>query len=121
MFALNLNNGGEMYGAGDTLTALNLIHHTAEQPSIVIIPSDKTTSEVTTDINNDFQIYPNPTKDILYIDFPVESTTEKICILYNIYGGKVMDITGESMDISSLSTGVYYIKSTFGIKKFIKI
>ncbi len=122
MFALNLNNGGAMYEAGDTLTALNLIHHTAEQPSMIIIPSEKATSNFSEAKNNtEFYVYPNPATDMLYMNFPEEALSSQASILYDVFGRTLMENDGESIDVSCFSTGVYYIKSQFGIRKFIKI
>jgi hypothetical protein len=35
---INLNNGGPMYVAGDTLIAMNTVYRSAEHPSMIIVP-----------------------------------------------------------------------------------
>ncbi len=74
------------------------------------------------DLNQlDISIYPNPTSDKLYIDGLVVQDV----IIYSVLGKEVVKISNQnSIDVSSLSKGVYFIKVSDGInasiKKFIK-
>jgi hypothetical protein len=70
---------------------------------------------------NSFSIYPNPTSDKLYIDGLVVQDV----VIYSVLGKEVVKISNQnSIDVSSLSKGVYFIKVSDGInastRKFIK-
>ncbi|MEO5775628.1 MAG: T9SS type A sorting domain-containing protein [Flavobacterium sp.] len=60
--------------------------------------------------NSPFKLYPNPTKDILFL------TSEKSItkyVIYNAIGEIIKDnyqITSEEINVTDLSSGVYYIK-----------
>jgi len=68
----------------------------------------------------DISIYPNPTTDYLFID---NSTSNNIFV-YNIIGKELIKESGNRINVSSLSKGVYFIKVSDGVnsstKKFIK-
>jgi len=74
------------------------------------------------DLNQlDISIYPNPTSDKLYIDGLVIQDV----VIYSVLGKEVVKISNQnSIDVSSLSKGVYFIKVSDGVnsstKKFIK-
>ena len=69
--------------------------------------------------NESFKLYPNPVEDYLYIQS--SDTTIKNIDIYNILGKKIYSISSEnSLDMSSYSAGIYFIKvnnSTFKIFK----
>jgi len=70
-----------------------------------------------------FKIYPNPTIDILYIETDI---TENMPIeVYNISGNKIATylMTGRnsSINITYLTSGIYFIKVGSGVKKFVKL
>ena len=70
---------------------------------------------------NSISIYPNPTSDKLYIDGLVIQDV----VIYSVLGKEVVKISNQnSIDVSSLSKGVYFIKVSDGVnsstKKFIK-
>ena len=69
--------------------------------------------------NESFKLYPNPVEDYLYIQS--SDTTIKNIDIYNILGKKIYSISSEnSLDMSSYSAGIYFIKvnnSTFKIVK----
>ena len=60
---------------------------------------------------NNFEIYPNPVDDVLYIksDMNIEEVN-----IYNIVGIKVATVSGQqsaiSIDMSSFSSGVYFVE-----------
>jgi hypothetical protein len=70
-------------------------------------------------LNENLLIYPNPTKGKLYIT----NTTGNL-INYTIYdlNGQIILIgkTQESIDVSTLSVGIYILKTNQGNFKFIK-
>ncbi len=53
------------------------------------------------------RIYPNPTKDRITID--IETAFEKVEI-FNIFGTKVLTTSGQSIDLSNLTSGAYMMK-----------
>ena len=88
----------------------------------------------TTKISNDDQItlYPNPATDELYLNFNLQKKSVVTIELIDILGqtliqknkGMVTESFTEQMDISKLSNGVYFIKTTLENKttfiKFVK-
>jgi hypothetical protein len=74
------------------------------------------------DLNQlDISIYPNPVKNMLTIDGRVV----KDIIIYSVLGKVVLKMSNQnSIDVSSLSKGVYFIKVSDGVnsstKQFIK-
>ena len=59
----------------------------------------------------DIAIFPNPVRDILNVE--IISEGNKIATIYNIQGKEIrtFSINGmTSLDISDLSTGIYYMK-----------
>ena len=75
------------------------------------------------DLNQlDISIYPNPTSDTVYID---SSSSQLKVVVFDILGKQVLNKPNtNSVDVSSLSKGAYFIKVSDGIntstKKFIK-
>jgi uncharacterized protein (TIGR02145 family) len=79
------------------------------------------TSLSTTDFSNSITIYPNPVKNMLTID----GLVVKDIVIYSVLGKVVLKMSNQNtIDVSSLSKGVYFIKVSDGInastKKFIK-
>jgi uncharacterized protein (TIGR02145 family) len=75
----------------------------------------------TKDFSNSIIIYPNPVKNILTIDGLVVQDV----VIYSVLGKEVVKISNQnSIDVSSLSKAVYFIKVSDGVnsstKKFIK-
>ena len=71
--------------------------------------------------NIEFYIHPNPVSDLIYI----HGLVSKDVIIYSILGKKVLKTSNQNtIDVSSLSKGVYFIKVSDGVntltKKFIK-
>lgn len=77
-----------------------------------------------------FSIYPNPTDDVLHINF-TENITEKVEVsIFNLVGRKVAEFKADasteklSLPVQSLSSGVYLVQIQSGTmnltKKFIK-
>ena len=60
---------------------------------------------------NNFEIYPNPVDDVLYIK---SDNNIKDVNIYNIVGIKVATVSGQqsaiSVDMSGLSSGVYFVE-----------
>ncbi|WP_408671461.1 T9SS type A sorting domain-containing protein [Lutibacter sp.] len=74
------------------------------------------------------KIYPNPVKDFLKIELPVNYSNAKVEI-YDIYGrylsNSSISTNVNEIDVSNLNSGVYMfrivLKNKFGIHKFIKM
>jgi uncharacterized repeat protein (TIGR03803 family) len=67
------------------------------------------------------RIYPNPTSDMLHVEGRIINTKLEIT---DILGNKLIESNLQqgkaTIDVSSLSNGVYFIKTKEGIQKFIK-
>ena len=80
-----------------------------------------TTSLSTSDLSSSIIMYPNPVKNMLTID----GLVVKDVVIYSVLGKAVLNISNQNtIDVSSLSKGVYFIKVSDGINastnKFIK-
>lgn len=66
-------------------------------------------------------VYPNPASDFIKLDINASSLYSSIEI-YDAYGKQVMSViyTGEDIDISKLTAGVYFVKVGEWTHKFIK-
>ncbi|MBX3043077.1 MAG: T9SS type A sorting domain-containing protein [Candidatus Kapabacteria bacterium] len=70
----------------------------------------------------EIQIFPNPSDEILYISGNSNSNSDKFCI-YDILGNKVLEdvfIGRNSINISHLSSGMYFLSIDSENYKFIK-
>lgn len=67
---------------------------------------------------SDIVIYPNPVKDIIYLDLPTDLLIEEIK-LHNILGEAInIEINNEQIDVSQLSSGVYFLRLTSNAGEF---
>ena len=122
MFALNLNDGGPMYSSGDTMSAVNLVHHSAEDLSYIVIPSMKSFASVDDQNSNaDFHIFPNPANDRIYIDLSYDLISKYMISVFDVIGRKVIEAKSNEIEISNLNSGIYYLKCGTIIKKFVKM
>ena len=92
-----------------------------EITKVEFVTSMESTAEL---VDNNFNIYPNPVKDKLYIE--TEEEVEEV-VVYDIFGRRQVTETPShqgSIDISELNSGVYFvkIKTENGevVKRFIK-
>jgi putative CocE/NonD family hydrolase len=88
---VNLQNGGTMYVAGDTIVATITIHHDAANPSRIVLPGSNPVLSNDKVTNSSVSIYPNPAMGQLFIE------AESI-----IYAVIINDMTGRTLFISSL-------------------
>lgn len=58
--------------------------------------------------NNDVNIYPNPTTDLLYVDARHHNFTS--ITIMDLTGKAVLNTTSTSIDVSTLDAGIYYIQ-----------
>ena len=72
---------------------------------------------------NDFSVYPNPTNGILNVTIPVSANAQTIRIL-DVTGKMVMQKSGvkrtQSLDVSSLPNGLYFLQLAEGAKSTYK-
>lgn len=66
--------------------------------------------------NKNINIYPNPTQNIFHMDIDKEYTGS----IFDITGKLKMNINTKNIDISSLSTGIYFLKITSEGKSYTK-
>jgi len=71
------------------------------------------------DKSDNLKIYPNPAKDILYLDLPEEYINSYTIKIYNIMGVMLVNSCSErnSIDISGLDKGLYLLQLTSEDKK----
>ncbi|PKL79655.1 MAG: hypothetical protein CVV25_07235 [Ignavibacteriae bacterium HGW-Ignavibacteriae-4] len=67
-------------------------------------------------------VYPNPASDFIKLDLNASSMNSSIQI-FDAYGKQVMSViySGEDIDISKLTAGVYFVKTGNGTHKFVKM
>jgi type IX secretion system substrate protein len=87
---------------------------------VIQIRDPQSSVETTTAITG--SVYPNPASDFIKIDMNVSSMNSSIEI-FDAYGKQVKSViyTGEEIDISSLTAGVYFVKTQSQSYKFIKM
>lgn len=66
-----------------------------------------------------FNIYPNPTSDVLNINLENNLTLEKVTI-YNNAGQVVKEVKEATVDVSTLSEGIYFVEVTTNQGKAVK-
>ncbi len=118
MFDVNLNNGGKMYEAGDSLTAQTLIFSSNGAPSVFEFATDRLVSgiehEFQTD-NNAMTITPNPASDQLTVHCS-EMQGQRILTISNMLGNQVMlqsfseNVSQITVPTEQMPSGVYLIK-----------
>jgi len=77
--------------------------------------------------NGSFQIYPNPTREVIHVDFQWSSLENQLFLVYNVLGEQVLKGTlSRDIDVSTLINGVYlfqveyngrFIQNKFVIQK----
>lgn len=109
----NLNNGQQMYTAGDTVVAVNNLYFDNLHASYLNLPvSDSTTS--VTEIFNElhFDLFPNPASDIIEIFSPDFSPQRlELCDI----SGKIIAVETRPknrtiMDVRNYPSGIYFLK-----------
>ncbi len=121
-FDRNINNGGTMYVAGDTLVAENKVFHNASHGSNVEMKLESYPTQISENkIQNQMKIYPNPTHESLKISCNIASGKIEI---FSVFGqlvySEILTNSVSKVDISNLKSGYYIIKSKFGTERFVK-
>ncbi len=88
--------------------------------NITQLSDPQTSVETTTAITG--SVYPNPASDFIKIDLKTAAINSEIQI-FDAYGKQAMSViyTGEDIDISKLTAGVYFVKTPSHSYKFIKL
>jgi uncharacterized protein len=109
---VNLQNGGTMYAAGDTNTAVITIHHSAQYPSRAILPTNSTITSIP-DVLEAPQghLFPNPAKDMVFLpDGPFRSV-----IIRNSTGQVVRELRLDGLTaeipLSGMAPGMYLLQA----------
>jgi len=113
-FDANLNNGGAMYTAGDTLIANNTIYYNSTYPSYISLPIHVWGSVNETENSTLLNTFPNPTSNQINISLPSEENwnisitdiTGKIISTQNYFGNKF------NANVVEYSSGIYFIRLT---------
>lgn len=97
-FNNNMNDGGEMYVAGDTTIAHNSIMCNSTFPSYLVLPLD--IFDVSIEEKNTVQlhVYPNPCQNELFINIPDE-------IKYKPATVKIFDSSGKKITVKTIVDG----------------
>lgn len=85
--------------------------------NVVKFDTNQTKAEPLNSTDNNIKVYPNPVKHTLYLIGATESTSISII---DMRGKTVMVGKGESIDVESLSKGMYIISAEGEKVKFIK-
>jgi hypothetical protein len=104
------------------ISSVNTNSFTAKNFSITTI--EVANSELSTEDNNidKISVYPNPVTNIILIDTPI--ITSKNIVLIDISGKEVsvyVNKTNNSIDVSDLKAGIYFLKTKHKIIKIIKL
>lgn len=120
---VNLQNGGQMYVAGDTNSANIIIHHNASFPSSISLPGNNPSVSVAQLVSEQLYLFPNPAEDVLEIGGNIAVDH---AIVYDLSGRIVW--TGQPVNrtipTTDLTSGVYTVvmQTTSGstTERFIK-
>jgi uncharacterized protein len=132
-FDRNLNNGGEMYVAGDTLVAHNTVHRTALHPSslwVTVLDSpdidfaghgDEVVEPATQPSAFALNAYPNPFNAATTVSLTLPSASDLTIAVYNVTGQQVASLTDGPLNAgthtftfnaSHLASGLYFVRAT---------
>jgi predicted acyl esterase len=110
---VNLQNGGQMYVAGDTNVAQVKIHHSAASPSKIVLPGANLSLSVD-DLSEEgveFQVYPNPSSTLFTIQSPMNVVGLQAS-LFTLDGRTVKTVLLKTNEIhiSDLEEGIYLLE-----------
>jgi len=117
-FDINLNNGGPLYTAGDTLTAVNRIYHDASHPSSITIQSAAVTAALRDPHPGSSNMtlgpgYPNPWNSSNTVSFFIPSRMHVRLTVYNSIGVPVRSLADEAVEAGTW-TRTWYGDDTAG-------
>ncbi len=113
---------------GDTTLAINVENISAELNRYSLVFNNIVTKVSSFPLNNSINIYPNPAKETLNVDFSLKNVDLKLVIV-DMLGNEIINENSRnqhtSLNIQNLSSGVYFVKvfngnECVGVKKWIK-
>ncbi|MGB4264341.1 MAG: T9SS type A sorting domain-containing protein, partial [Bacteroidales bacterium] len=105
----NLNNGKQMYTAGDTIIATNIVYFETDYKSSISLPILHSNNIYDFSNSERFIIYPNPTNSSFTIsNFNLIKSIE----IYDIMGKKYQFNEQVNFNVNNLKNGLYLIKIT---------
>ncbi|HNW90101.1 MAG TPA: CocE/NonD family hydrolase [Bacteroidales bacterium] len=120
-FDCNLNNGGAMYVAGDTLTATNRVYVDSGHASYIQLPINGFfvgVDKVNENIDPSFHVFPNPANDFLEVQFaglPLLNTCVNISdmagriVFSKTFSVKELENKRIRIPLNGFSDGVYTV------------
>ncbi len=125
-FDINLNNGGALYVAGDTLIATNYVYHDAVRSSRVLLPMATATGlqELTSVSPASFQLkqnFPNPFNPATIIHFSLSHAELVTLKVFDTFGREVATLIDGKVaagshqvvfDAATRPSGVYFYRLT---------
>lgn len=121
---VNLQNGDQMYVAGDTNVANITIHHDAMYPSKINLPGNNPTVNVFENEKIEMNVFPNPATNLLKVTGSVELNS---FFIFDLSGRMIKSGTlkGNELSIEDLNSGLYildvYHDSGKLSKRFVKL
>jgi hypothetical protein len=107
------------YAVGDVITNAASIYFDFNPAIVTNVFSTQFVANLGTSQfeNSDFILYPNPTSDLVTVSLANTQNTIASIIVYDVLGKtilaeKVSDVTTQTIDVSSLNTGMYFIEVT---------
>jgi uncharacterized protein len=114
----NLNNGLQLYVAGDTNVATNTVLLDISHPSYLELPvTDSTVSvqDISADESVNVEVYPNPATDVVYLFTKNHLRKVELC---DVSGKIVFAVNGlqpaSGIDVSKYPSGIYFLKAFTG-------
>ncbi|HOB77912.1 MAG TPA: CocE/NonD family hydrolase [Bacteroidales bacterium] len=105
----NLNNGKQMYTAGDTIIATNVVYYETDHKSSISLPILHSNNICDFSNSERFIIYPNPTNS----SFTISNFNQiKFIEIYDIMGKKYQFNEQVNFNVNNLKNGLYLIKIT---------
>ena len=106
----NVANQSGVYGPGVAIYLLQRYENYCYDPQVVSSAESFQTQNLNFDAAKAQKIYPNPTKDKLYVDWKNSATAT----FYTIKGDKTLDINLHKglneLNIQQLNAGVYFVQ-----------
>ncbi len=122
-FDRNLNNGGTMYVAGDTVAAENKVFHNATQASYIEMKLESYPTQISENNNNkQYLIYPNPASiEIVVKGIQTPCKYEIFSLVGELVISGILNKSDSKIDVSKLKNGYYVLKTDLFVEKFIII
>jgi predicted acyl esterase len=103
---VNLQDGGTMYQPGTGNVANITVHHNQTDASYITLPGSNTSLGVSSQEHTTLRVFPNPTSDYITIE-GVEYPNYR---LIDASGALLLEGSGNTLDVQSLSKGLYFIE-----------